>query len=462
MGNKHSTTRRSKPKTTPLPLISKPKNITPPMSETENISTCYISTIKNDSLTTILSHLHKKDLLALVSAWSKVHLYYNSGGKKLLKQLRKQRIVTLKSNVLHLGGYHDRYFESLKDHTKQTSETPVNVILEIVKLEDSQSDDNCSPNVWVINDDLKLPDKAACAKLHTIVINFITNRSFKPDDSFWKKFPNLKTILLNGVAMYSEILLMISKFPLLESLFIYNCSFWSSDFMSTIFENCVTLKELHIANNSKISIDLIIPPQLEILELTSIGPIQLGLKRSVKLGSVSVDCESEVIIRVTSRLVSLKKVKLVGGYLELEIQGNLEDLFTNVKELYIDAFKCYTLFGTFEDSETIPYLNGVPKHILGTYHLNFLIFPHIRKLIIVTYTNLDTIFCAFPSGNTIVTVKRIFVLKKGDYTESKHNLSQRPIIVEYSPGKESTETEYTPWNWPMIDAISNALLRLNK
>jgi len=131
----------------------------------------------------------------------------------------------------------------------------------------------------------------------------------------------------------------------------------------------------------------------------------------------------------------------------------LENLVTNVKELYINAVGCFDLFGTVEDDEIVPRSNEVPEFIFGTYYLGFLMFQYLEKLTIETYSNLDNIFCAFPPGNRIITVKRIFVQKMGDYTESKHNLNLWPIIVKYSPGKESTEMEYTPLQWPINDRM---------
>jgi len=249
---------------------------------------------------------------------------------------------------------------------------------------------------------------------------------------------------------------MLSKLPLLEFLSLYHCHFSIPDSLSKIFDYCTTLKGLHINNAFfEMDIDLIIPQQLEILDLTSRGSIKLNLDNSMNLQSLSVNCNSYLTIRVKDQFAFLEKVKLVGN-MTLRVLGKWENLFTNVKELFINAFACYTLFGTFEDCS-----NEVSDFIFGTYHLGFLMIPYLENLMIEIYSNINSIFCAFPSGNRTITVKRIFMQKNGDYTESKHNLNQRPIIVEYSPGKESTEIEYTPSQWP-INAHIYDYLTLNK
>jgi hypothetical protein len=261
--------------------------------------------------------------------------------------------------------------------------------------------------------------------------------------------------------MNDHILSMLPKFPLLEFLSLYNCYVWSYESLSTTFENCTTLKELHITKDgSDVSMDITIPRQLKILDLTNSGSIELTLGNS-QLQSLSINSNYVTII-VTRRLACLRELKFIGD--RFKVFGNLDDLFTNVRELHIDAVGCYSEFGTLSNSKTIPGLNEVPKFTFKTYHLNFLMFKHIRRVMIGINSERDTIFCAFPSinGNRI-TVDYICA-QNGKHMESKHDLSQGPIIVKYSPGKESTEiVEYnTLFQWPRNERLYCTLLRLNK
>jgi len=207
--------------------------------------------------------------------------------------------------------------------------------------------------------------------------------------------------------------------------------------------------------------DLIIPQQLEILKLISNGQIKLDLNHSMNLQSLSVNSKDCVSIRGTCPLVSLKKVKLVCSRY-LITQDNFPNLVTNVKELYIDAFGCYGVFGTLSDSTAIPCLDDVPKFTFGTYHLNFLMFQNIRRVVIETHSDRDIIFCAFPSikGRKITVIH--VCLQNGKHLKSKHNLSQRPMIVECLSGKESTEKEYKSRKWPKNTRKYLTTERLNK
>jgi len=402
--------------------------------ESINSTSPYISTLPKELIAIIMSHLRNNPLFKFGITCTKFRPWYNDE--------MEQRIVIFLSNVLNFGGgYHDACCESLKRRMEQTIKKPEITTLKIMDLEKSQSDDTCSPTVWVMDNELKFPNDKICESLDTLVINFTDKRDFKPDESFWKKFPNLKTILLNGVDMYGEVLLMLSKFPLLESLFLYHCRFWAPHSMSTIFDYCTTLKEIHINrdDSNRMDIDLTIPQQLEIFELTSKGEVCLKLKRSMNLQSLSVNCDYLTII-VKNQLAFLEFLKLACS-LSLTIQGNVKDLVTNVKELYINAAGCCTVFGALSDSTTTPYLNEVPKFILRrmrTYHWNFLMFQHIKRVMIETSNDRDNMLCAFPLTDGFITVKHIFV-QNDKYTESKPNFSLWPIIVKYSPGKESTE-----------------------
>jgi len=413
MGNNHSTTRRSKPITPLPPLMLNTANETDNEtdSETENI--------------------------------------YSKEGKELLKQM----IVTLESNELDFGRHHDVYRKSLECRMKDIIGTPKSVTLKIIDQKNSQSDDKYSLTGWVMNNEFESPDKKTCEKLHTLVLKFTIHANFEPDDSFSKKFSNLNSLLFNRVSINNEILSMLSKFPLLKFLSLYNCHVWSSDSLSKIFDYCTTLKELYITkdDSSDVSIDLIIPRQLKIIDVTNKGSIELTLNRSLNLQSLSAK-SNYVDIIVTSQLAFLEKVNLVGD--RFKILGKPENLFTNVKELYIDAFGCYSVFGTLSDSTTIPCLNEVPKFTFGTYHLNFLMIQHIKKVMIETYSDRDTIFCALSSINGNKTTVDHICVQNGKHMESKHDLSQGPKIVKYSPGKEPTEMEYnTLFQWPKNERL---------
>jgi hypothetical protein len=320
----------------------------------------------------------------------------------------------------------------------------------------------------------KSPDKKICEKLHTLVLKFTIHAEFEPDDSFSKKFSNLNSILFNYVGMNNEILSMLPKFPLLEFLSLYNCYVWSHEPLSTTFESCTTLKELHITkdNSRSMFIDLIIPRQLEILDLTNKGSIKLTLKNPGKLRSLLINSDADVTIIVTCLLVSLKTVKLACSK-NFKVQGNLEDLVTNVKELCIDAFGCYSVFGTLSNRTTIlPSLEvpkftfgtlsnritilpslEFPKYTFGTYRLNFLMIPYLEKLTIVTYTDRDKIFYAFSSINRRVIIVDHIFKQSGEHVKSQHNLNQGSIIVKYSPGKKSTKKKYTLSQWIMNNCI---------
>jgi len=246
---------------------------------------------------------------------------------------------------------------------------------------------------------------------------------------FFKKFPNLKSILLNRVTLNNNIMLMLSKFPLLESLFLYDCCFWSHIPLSTIFDYCTTLKEFHMTNDSHMFIDLTIPRQLEILGLKSKGKFKLDLTHSIELQSLSVKSESEVTIIVKDLLAYLEKVKFVGN-LTLKILGNWKNLVTNVKKLCINAFGCYSVFGTLSDSTTIPCSNEVPKFTFGTYRLNFSMIPYLGKVRIENYSDRDRVFLALPKGNRVFV--NLFCVQKGKrkHMESKHNPSRGPRVAK--------------------------------
>jgi len=431
--------------------------------------TPFILTLPKELIVSIMSYLLEKHQFAFAKTCSEVSNGY--------KNERMPNMATLISNVWYFEVHHVAFCETFIRRMKKIIKKP-KVFLEIKKLEKSQSDAKYSSTAWVMNDDLELPpDDETCASLETLQIKFTNYRNFRPDDSFWKKFPNLKTILLNRVSMNNEIMLMLSNFPLLESLFVYDCHFRSPDFLSTIFDYCAALKEFHMIVVSLMSIYLTIPRQLEVFDLKSKSSVYLNVEDSMNLQSFSVVCGRLAAITVKDQLVSLKKVKFVCSE-NLEIHGNSENLFTNVKELSINASGCYSVFGTFvndsnednsnednsnEDNSNEYHLNEDssnedssnednsyvdPKFTFGTYRLNFLILQHIKRVMIERYNDLDTIVCAFPLINERkITVQHIFVQKDGGYMEFKHNLSQGPIIVEYSPCNDSTETEYTPLKW---------------
>jgi len=444
MGNKHSTKKKPLISKTKETLVPKTKNITPLTLITENISTCYISILPKEVVAIIMSYLLNNSLSNLVIACPGLRPCFNDE--------IEQRIVTLNSNGSNLGGFHDAGCESFERRMEKTIKKP-QVILKIKDLEKSQSDDTCSRNAWVMNDSLELPDET-CANFDIIVVDFTDHRDFEPSDSFLKKFSSLNSILFNLVGM-DTIVPMLSEFPLLEFLSLYHCHFSISDYLSTIFDYCATLKEFHMNSDSdRMDINLIIPQQLETLELTSNTEINLNLDNS-QLQSLSINSKDKVTIRAIRRLVSLKKVKLDCSR-NLRIQGNVENLFINVKELSITLLGCNTPFGTFEDCS-----KKVPEITSGIYYLSFLMIRDIEKLRVVTDKDRDTIFCAVPSGNGDITVEHICV-QNGKHMKSKHNLNIWPIVVKYSPGKELTEMEYTPSQWPINIPVYDALLRLNK
>jgi hypothetical protein len=416
------------------PLMPETKTITPFIPETENISICYII-IPNELIGIIISHLGNKPLSKFATVCTKLSQYCYAE--------IKLRIATWEFNALNLGGCHNAHCKSLKRRREKTI-TP-EATLKITDLKKSQSDDNCSLTVWDMIDPFELPDNT-CASFHTLVINFSTNRNFRPDDSFWKKLPNVKSILLNRVDMDSEILLMLSKLPLLESLFLYHCRFWAPHSISTLFDYCPTLKEFHMTRDDceRSSIDLIIHQQLEIFKLTSKGEVKVELKNPMNLQSFSAKCDSLIII-ANAQFASLEKLKLdCSKY--FKILGKWENLFTNVKKFSINAFGCYTAFGTLTNSTTIPRLNEVPKYTFGTYHLNFLMFKHIKRVMIATYCDRDNMLFAFPLTDSDITVEHVCV-QNGKHVKSKHDLSQGPIIVECLSGKESTEKKFTLSQW---------------
>jgi len=228
--------------------------------------------------------------------------------------------------------------------------------------------------------------------------------------------------------MDHKILSMLSKFPLLESLFLYNCCFESRHSILTIFNYCATtLKEFHMTHDDpRMDINLVIPQQLEILELTSKSEILLSLKRSVKLRSLSAKCEYLTIL-VKDQLAYLQKVNLACS-LNLVIQGNLENFITNVKELSIDLYGCHNVFGTLTNHTTIPGSNEVPRVTFGTYKLNFFMFFNMEKLRIVAYCDRNRIFLALPEGNRILVEHTC--VKNGKHMEFIHNPSREPSVVK--------------------------------
>jgi len=91
-------------------------------------------------------------------------------------------------------------------------------------------------------------------------------------------------------------------------------------------------------------------------------------------------------------------------------------------------------------------------------------FKHIKRVMILNYSDRNTILCAFSSTNgKKITVDHICV-QNGEHTTYEHDLSQGPTIVKYSPGKESTEiVEYnTLFQWPKNDRLYYIIKRLNK
>jgi len=436
MGNKHSTTRRSKPKTT-----------------------SFIYNTPMELLAIIMSDLPIKDLLTFVGTCTMLSNYYNSEeGKKLLKKLRKQqllkeRILTFESNAPGFWECHNPYREKLERRMKEAIKTSEKVTLKITDLKNSQSDDKYSQTAWVINHPLEISglDDKTCARLDILVLNFNLSASatFVPDDSFSKKFPYLKAILLKGLIMNDEILQMLSKLRVLEFLFLHNCHLGESSFLSKLFDNCTTLKEFHIINDhSTEQIYLHIPEQLQILETKSKGPIVVNIDYSKKLRSLSVDCDY-LTIQGICRHAYLTKINFACS-LALENLSNLKDLFTNVKELSIDLLGCHGVFGTLSDSTTIPRSNEVPKYTFGTYSLYFLMNLDIENLTVVTYCDLDIILLALPEGKRNLTLNH-YCVQRGKYMKTIYDLSQGSKIVNYSPGKEPTEKKFTPKRWAAID-----------
>jgi len=432
------------------------------------LSICYILTIPKELLNAIISYLRYKLILEL--GMTCTEFCYNNERKKLLNE----RIVILLSNTTNFGAYHDVFCKSFERYMREIMNTP-QVTLKIENLKNCRSNDECSPTSWVMKHPSHLPDDKTCANLITLGIHFTTDAKFKPSDSFWKKFPKLKSMLLSHIEIDSKALVMFSKLPLLESLFLFDCYFWSSLCISQILESCAALKELYItrADSIRMLIDLVIPRQLEIFDLKSKGgPIILNLNHSVGLKSLSVEGDADVTIIVTCLLVSLKTVKLACSK-NFKVQGNLEDLVTNVKELCIDAFGCYSVFGTLSNRTTIlPSLEvpkftfgtlsnritilpslEFPKYTFGTYRLNFLMIPYLEKLTIVTYTDRDKIFYAFSSINRRVIIVDHIFKQSGEHVKSQHNLNQGSIIVKYSPGKKSTKKKYTLSQWIMNNCI---------
>jgi hypothetical protein len=391
------------------------------------LSTCYILTIPKELLNAIMSYLLNKLIKELGVTCTE--FYYDKERKKLLEE----RIVIFRSNTRNLGAYHDVFCESFERYMRKIMNIP-QVTLKIEKLKKCQSNDECSTS-WIMEHPSHLPDDETCANLITLGIHFTTDAKFKPSDSFWKKFPKLKFMLLSHIEIGSKALSMFSKLPLLESLFLFDCSFWSSLCISLILEHCAALKELHIIRDDYIRmlINLVIPRQLEIFDLKSRGDITLNLDHS-GLQSLSVEGSEDVTIIVNKQLTSLEFLKLVGTS-DIKVQGNLENLVTNMKELCINAFACYTIFGTLEKNKS----NEIPGYIFGTYYLNFLMIPYLGKLTIVTYTDRDNIFYAFSSINRRVIIVDHICEQSGEHVKSQHNLNQGSIIVKYSPGKESTK-----------------------
>jgi len=180
MGNKHSTTRRSKPKTT-----------------------SFIYNTPMELLAIIMSDLPIKDLLTFVGTCTMLSNYYNSEeGKKLLKKLRKQqllkeRILTFESNAPGFWECHNPYREKLERRMKEAIKTSEKVTLKITDLKNSQSDDKYSQTAWVINHPLEISglDDKTCARLDILVLNFNLSASatFVPDDSFSKKISIFKS-----------------------------------------------------------------------------------------------------------------------------------------------------------------------------------------------------------------------------------------------------------------------------
>jgi len=191
-------------------------------------------------------------------------------------------------------------------------------------------------------------------------------------------------------------------------------------------------------------INLIVPQQLELFDLASKGEVYVNLEDSINLQSFSLACGSKATITVQDEL-PLKTVNLACSA-NLRILGNLGNFFTNVEKLSIDLFGCYSVFGTFEDSTTIPRSNEVPEFTTGTYRLNFLILQNIKR-VLIEGNALDNIICAFPLIDERILTVQILEQMERNYMEFKHNLSQGPIIVEYLSGKDSTEKKYTYSQW---------------